>query len=111
MLDIDDPLAVLVSVPGVVDERERRVLYSPNLHWSEGKLLFEIIERAVSGRVVVVQEVRALALGYLVHSDPRDSFLMIDTGVGIGGAVVVDGRLQTGPLPLSAELGHTPIHG
>ncbi len=111
MLDIDEPLAVLVSVPGVVDEQTKQVLYSPNLHWSEGTQLVETIERAIPGRVVFVQEIRALALGNLVRSDPNDSFLMIDTGFGVGGAVVVDGQLQYGPLPLSAEIGHTPIHG
>ncbi len=111
MLEIDDPLAVLVSVPGVVDEFEKRVLYSPNLHWTEGAQLFDVIARAIPSRLVVVQEIRALALGYLVRSDPHDSYLLVDTGDGVGGALVVDGRLQTGPLPLSAEIGHTPIPG
>lgn len=111
MLDIDDPLAVLISVPGVVDELEKRVLYSPNLHWTEGTHLFDVIARAIPSRLVVVQEIRALALGYLVRSDPHDSYLLVDSGDGVGGALVIDGRLQTGPLPLSAEIGHTPIRG
>ena len=72
--------------------------------------MFDVIEPVVPSRVVV-QEIRALALGHQVHSKQNDSSLMIDTGFGVGGAVVVDGNLQHGPLPLSAELGHTPIHG
>ena len=34
-LDVKRPWAVLVSTPGVVDERAGRVLLSPNLHWTE----------------------------------------------------------------------------
>ncbi|MCA9257410.1 MAG: ROK family protein [Phycisphaerales bacterium] len=110
-LDIDDPRAVIVSTPGVVDEAEKKVLYSPNLHWTEGTRLFEVIENVIGVRVVVVQEVRALALGYLARSDPHDSFLLVDSGDGVGGALVIDGHLQTGPLPLVAEVGHSRIPG
>jgi predicted NBD/HSP70 family sugar kinase len=109
LLDIDEPLAVLVSAPGVVDEQQKRILYSPNLHWSEGTQTLELIARAIPGRLVVVQEIKALALGYLARSDPHDSFLLVDTGDGVGGALVVDGRVRSGTLPLSAELGHTSI--
>ncbi len=111
MLDVEDPIAVLVSVPGVVDEQEKRVLYSPNLHWTEGTQLFEAIERVIPSKLVVVQEIRALALGHLVLSDPHDSFMLVDIGDGVGGALVVDGALHASPLPLSAEVGHVPIPG
>ena len=111
MLDIEDPLAVLVSVPGVVDEIQKRVLYSPNLHWTEGSVLFDTIAATIPSPLVVVQEIRALALGYLVRSEPNDSYLLFETGDGVGGALVVEGQLRTGPLPVSAEVGHSPIPG
>lgn len=108
-LEFDDPIAILVSVPGVVDEDKPHVLYSPNLHWTEGDQLFAAIRRVLPADLVVVQEIRALALGYLLNSDPHDSFLLVDMGDGVGGAMVIEGHLQYGPLPLSAEIGHTPI--
>ena len=110
-LGIKNPSAILVSVPGVVDEDHLNVLYSPNLHWTEGAQLFETIQRVQAGQLVVVQEIRALAMGYLLHSVPNDSFLLVDTGDGVGSAMVIEGHLQYGPLPLSAEIGHTPILG
>lgn len=110
-LEVGEPIATLISVPGVVDEREKRILYSPNLHWTEGAELLAQLSNAAPGRLVVVQEIRALALGYLVHTEPHDSYLLLDTGDGVGGALVIDGQLRTGPLPLAAEIGHTPIRG
>jgi len=34
----------LVSVPGIVDEKHGRVLFSPNLHWTESANLAELIQ-------------------------------------------------------------------
>jgi predicted NBD/HSP70 family sugar kinase len=101
--------AVLVSVPGVVDEPKGRVLFSPNLHWSEGAQLPALIQSVWSAPVVLVQEERALALGQQMAEPSEEGFLLVDFGEGVGAAVVVRGRLQVNPLPVNGELGHTPV--
>ncbi len=101
----------LVSIPGVVDEARGRVLFSPNLHWSEGGLLPGLIKTVWKVPVELVQEERALALGHQQARPGGEGFLLVDFGDGVGGAVVVGGRLQTNPLPISGELGHTPVFG
>jgi predicted NBD/HSP70 family sugar kinase len=102
---------VLVSVPGLVDEPAGRVLFSPNLHWTERVELPKLIGRVWSAPVLLVQEERALALGHQ-SADPRgDDFLLVDFGEGVGGAVIVGGKPYTNPLPISGELGHTPVPG
>jgi predicted NBD/HSP70 family sugar kinase len=102
---------VLASVPGVVDEAAGRVLYSPNLHWTERAQLVELIRRAWPLPVLLVQEIRALALGHLAAEPEAEDFLLVDFGEGVGGAVIEGGQLLSHPLPLSAELGHTPVLG
>lgn len=103
--------AVLVSVPGVVDEAAGRVLYSPNLHWTERLSLSALLEEVFNLPVVLVQEIRALALGHLAADPGWQDFLLVDLGEGVGGAVIEGGQLLRHPLPLSAELGHTPVLG
>lgn len=106
------PLAgVLVSVPGILDEPGGRVLFSPNLHWTERVDLSEQVAKVWKAPVVLVQEERALALGHQYVTPEREDFLLVDFGDGVGGAVLVAGRLQANPLPISGELGHTPVHG
>jgi len=61
--------------------------------------------------VVLVQEIRALALGHLAAAPEVQDFLLVDFGVGVGGAVVQAGKLYSSPLPMSAEVGHTPVQG
>lgn len=111
MLELEDASAVLVSVPGIVDEQKKRIIYSPNLHWTEGTELFDIVSKIVPSELIAVQEIRALALGYLVRADPRDSYFLVDSSDGVGGAMVVNGQLYDSPLPLAGELGHTPMPG
>jgi predicted NBD/HSP70 family sugar kinase len=102
---------VLVSVPGIVDETGGRVLYSPNLHWTEKAGWVELIRETWKVPVLLVQEERALALGHHATVPTLDDFLLVDFGEGVGGAVIVDGRPHANPLPVSGELGHTPVLG
>jgi predicted NBD/HSP70 family sugar kinase len=110
-LDIKRPWAVLVSTPGVVDERASRVLLSPNLHWSEHVDLPWMLRQVWPAPVGLVQEVRALALGELGARPDGDDFMLVDIADGVGGALMLGGRPYQGALPMSGEIGHTPIPG
>jgi predicted NBD/HSP70 family sugar kinase len=110
-IDIKRPWAVLLSTPGIVDERAGRVMLSPNLHWSEKADLVWMLRQVWAAPVALVQEVRALALGELGARPDADDFLMVDIADGVGGALMLRGRLYQGVLPLSGEIGHTPIPG
>jgi predicted NBD/HSP70 family sugar kinase len=102
---------VLVSVPGIVDENNGRVLFSPNLHWTESANLTQILQSIWDAPVILMQEERALALGHQAVQPGSDGFLLVDFGEGVGGTIVIGGKLYTNPLPLSGELGHTPVYG
>lgn len=102
---------IMVSTPGIVDEPGGKVLFSPNLHWTERTSLIDAVRRLWRLPVVVVQEIRALALGHLMHHPEHRDFLLVDFGEGLGGAIVIDGQPFNNPLPLHGEFGHTPIPG
>ncbi len=104
-------LGVVLSVPGVVDEAKNKVLFSPNLHWTEKVDLVALVQRIWNVPVLLVQEERTLALGHQLANPGEDNFLLVDFGDGVGGAIVVAGRPLTGTLPISGELGHTPVLG
>jgi predicted NBD/HSP70 family sugar kinase len=110
-IQVRRPWAVMVSTPGVVDERAGRVLLSPNLHWSEHADLPWILRQVWSSPVGLVQEVRALALGELGARPDGDDFMVVDISDGVGGALMLGGRIYQGALPMSGEIGHTPIPG
>lgn len=96
-------------MPGIVDEAAGRVLFSPNVHWSEGVDFRAMLRGLTNVPVELVQEIRSLALGQLAASPKQKDFLLVDFGHGVGGAAVIGGNLFTGSLPLGCELGHTPV--
>jgi N-acetylglucosamine repressor len=103
--------AVVISVPGVVNEETGQVLLSPNARWTEQQPIRKLLQPLFKKTVTVIQEIRALALGqYLAQPEVRD-FLLVDLGNGVGAAVVINGELLHGALPMSGELGHTPVVG
>lgn len=102
---------VLISVPGIVDEAADKVLFSPNLHWLEAMNLPKLVGEVWDLPVLLVQEIRALALGHLAAEPGGEDFLLVDFGQGVGGAIVLDGKLFSHPMPLSGEVGHTPVPG
>lgn len=106
-----DFLGVLLSAPGIVDENANRVLFSPNIHWTEKADLAAIIGRVWKVPVLLVQEERALALGHHLANPECEDFLLVDFGEGVGGAIIVDGKPFANPLPISGEIGHTPVLG
>jgi predicted NBD/HSP70 family sugar kinase len=104
-------LGVLLSVPGIVDEMQNRVMFSPNIHWTEKTDMAAIVRRVWDVPVLLVQEERALALGHHLANPQCDDFLLVDFGEGVGGAIVVEGKPLANPLPISGEIGHTPVLG
>ncbi len=102
-------LGVLLSVPGIVDETANKILFSPNIHWTEKADLAQIVRRVWNVPVLLVQEERALALGHHLANPDCDDFLLVDFGEGVGGAIIMDGKPLANPLPISGEIGHTPV--
>jgi predicted NBD/HSP70 family sugar kinase len=103
--------AIIVSCPGVVDEAAGRALLCPNIHWAEQANFMSGLRSIARLPIVFLQEIRALALGQLAIEPNLRDFLLVDFGDGVGGASVLGAKLQTGHLPLSGELGHTPVLG
>jgi N-acetylglucosamine repressor len=102
---------LLVSVPGILDSRNGELLLSPNMRWAEGTRLLSDLGRAFDLPVCAVQEVRALALGHQAAGGAPESFLLLEFTDGMGGAIIAQGSLMESPMPISGEIGHTPVHG
>lgn len=109
-LSAGDALGVIISVPGLVNEPEGRVVFSPNLRWLADASLVPVSQSIWRLPVVLMQEIRALALGHHLATGD-DDFLLIDISDGLGGAAVIRGGLYTPPLPVAMEIGHTQIVG
>ncbi|MBQ1096026.1 ROK family transcriptional regulator [Streptomyces sp. b94] len=101
------PAGLAVAVPGLVARDARTVVRAPNLDWQDadlGALLPGDLPLTVANEA----NFGALAELWLGDGTPRD-FLHVSAEIGIGAAVVVDGRLLRGTRGFAGELGHVPV--
>ncbi|MEW2626201.1 ROK family transcriptional regulator [Streptomyces sp. NPDC048106] len=101
------PAGLAVAVPGLVARDGRTVVRAPNLEWRDtdlGALLPGGWPLTVDNEA----NFGALAELWLGAGTPRE-FLHVSAEIGIGAAVVVDGRLLRGTRGFAGELGHVPV--
>lgn len=100
--------AVSVGVPGGVDDAAGVVDKAPNLGWTKVPLARRLVEALGVKRVVLDNDVRVAVLGEWAYGVGRGTKTMIGifVGTGIGGGLVIDGKLHAGARGVAGELGH-----
>jgi glucokinase len=105
------PTSIGVGVPGLVDERDTLV-FAPNLQGAAGAAIGPALtEGAPGAKVWVGNDATAAGWGeFSVGAGARyRDMLMVTLGTGIGGGVVVDGRLVEGAHRFAGEFGHMVV--
>jgi len=104
-------LGVGVGFPGLIDMETGMLRKSANLPgWSDYPVRGEI-ERRLGARVFLENDANVAALGekWLGAAREVDDMAMITLGTGIGGAIVLDGKIFHGMNGMSGEFGHVTI--
>jgi glucokinase len=98
------------SVPGPLDFQRGIVHFSPNLGWCDLPLA-----KMLSGRLgvpaLIDDDARCAALGEALRGAARDaeSAVYVTVSTGIGGGVVIGGRLYRGAHNCAGEIGHITL--
>lgn len=103
-----------IGVAGLVDFKKQKVLFAPNLPLKEVPLK-SILEEKFKIPAVVDNDANCAAWGERVFGAGRDAqnFICVTLGTGIGGGIVIGGRLYRGAIGGAGEIGHMVIdmHG
>ena len=100
-----------VGAPGMVD-REGRLRFAPNLPQGQGVDWRVLIGERLTGRRVVIENDANFAILAELRLGAAKGFrhvVMVTLGTGIGGGVVVDGRVQVGAHGFAGEVGHMVV--
>ena len=103
--------SVGVAIPGLVDRFTDRVVASTELPSAVREDLHAELMKAAGLRFELENDANAAAYGeYIVGAGrgSRDMFYM-SIGQGIGGAIILDGKLWAGASGLAGEVGHITI--
>jgi glucokinase len=97
-----------VGVPGTADYKTGLVEYCPNLGW-EDVPAGEIFKKFLGADVVVSQDSRLAAWAEYLLGAGRNfrSSLCLTLGTGIGGGIIVDGKIFHGAMNTAGEVGHS----
>ena len=104
---MDDIVSVGIGTPGIANAREGIVEYSCNLGFRNTPLS-QMVRDLLHKEVILDNDANAAALGEFVAGSGRgcESLVAITLGTGVGGGVVMNGRLLTGFNFAGAEIGH-----
>lgn len=105
-----DLAGVGIGAPGPLDTKRGIVRLAPNLGWHDMPLR-ERVEKAVGLRASLDNDANCATLGEWWLGAARGGKIVvgITIGTGIGGGVVLDGRLFHGASDVAGEIGHTTI--
>lgn len=96
-----------LGVPGLVDGRKGELQFAPNLKWHN--VAFRTLWTArFDVPVFVENEANAAALGehYFGVARNVDTFIYLSAGMGLGGGIVIGGKLFRGAGGYAGEIGH-----
>ena len=110
-LDAPTPVPVGVGAPGMVD-RQGRLCFAPNLPQAQGVDWNELIGDQLPGRTVLIENdanFAVLAEHRIGAARGHDHVVMVTLGTGIGGGLLLDGRVQVGSAGFAGEIGHMVV--
>jgi glucokinase len=104
-------LGVGIGVPGLIDMPTGTIRKSVNLTGWENFPVRAEIERRLNARVVLDNDARVAALGEQWQGAGRgvSNMAMITLGTGIGGAIVLGGKIWYGMNGMAGEFGHVTL--
>lgn len=109
-LTIENIESVGIGCPGTIDHKNGIVVYSNNIRMENIRLREELKKR-LDKSVSVENDANAAAMGeYAVNGGGADSFVFVTLGTGVGGGVIINGRLYRGFNGAGGELGHIIIN-
>ena len=109
-LEASDIVGIGMGVPGMIDSSRGEVVYSNNLGW-EHFMISDAVEKLTGIKVKIANDANVAALGEARFGCGKDykTTVLLTLGTGVGGGIVIDGKLYEGNRSAGAEMGHSVI--
>lgn len=103
--------AASIAVPGMVDAGNTLVIRAPNVPCLNNFKLKEALQNELDLPVVLENDANAAAVGEMWKGAARDcrSIICLTLGTGVGGGIILDGKLWRGADGVAGEIGHMTV--
>lgn len=101
-----------IGVPGLVDSHKGIIHYLVNIRGWRNVRLKTILEKRLSLPVAIDNDVNVMTLGEFIFGAGKGSknLVCLTLGTGVGGGLIIGGRLYRGSSMVAGEIGHIPIN-
>ncbi len=105
---MDDTVAVGIGVPGLVKQPEGSLIKAPNIAQSENIQVKDILMKKIGLPVSVGNDAQCFVLAEVMMGSAKGKKVVVGItfGTGVGGGIVIDGKVFHGAHGYSAEIGH-----
>lgn len=102
--------SVGIGVPGTVDQKSGTVIYANNLN-TTGAPVGRLMQEMLGKPVYLGNDANCAALGEFVDGSGKEyhSIVMITLGTGVGGGIILNGKIWDGMEGSGSEIGHMVI--
>lgn len=109
-LTIGDIDSMGIGTPGAVEPEKGVVAYSNNLGFYDVDLA-KLMKERTGKDFYIENDANAAAYGEYIAGAGRgtNNFIAITLGTGVGGGIIIDGKIYSGSNGAGGELGHTVI--
>lgn len=109
-LKVSDFPCVGVGIPSSVNPITKRLVFANNTGWRDMPI-GEELEKLLKVPVYIGNDANCAVIGETLAgaAKGKDSVVMITLGTGVGGGIILNGKLFVGGDGMGVELGHTPL--
>lgn len=106
----DEVSQIGIGVPGTLDKKDCRLIFGTNLGMREVRFGEAFVPHFTCA-VKLDNDANCAALGEAIAGAASETrhMIMVTLGTGVGGGIVIDGKLYTGCNDIAGELGHMVI--
>ncbi|NNE99252.1 MAG: ROK family protein [Pyrinomonadaceae bacterium] len=103
--------AIAIAVPATVDACKGILLDAPNLPELNGFGIVSALEEEMNVKVFLENDANAAAIGesWLGATKNFEDSIMVTLGTGVGGGIIIDGKILRGPDGTAGEIGHINV--
>lgn len=99
-----------IGAPGSIDSKNNVIIYSNNIELENAKM-GEELRKIIDKPIFISNDANCAALGESISGAAagHKDVVMITLGTGVGGGVIIGGKIFDGSNSVGAELGHTML--
>ncbi len=103
-------VSVGIGSPGPLDPKKGIIIYTPNLNWKNVPLV-AILKKKLKKKVFLENDANLAALGesWIGAGKGEDVVLCLTLGTGVGGGLILGGKIFEGAWGVSNHIGHIVV--